>query len=278
MQQELIWLSTSLFCNSTHWGRLMSEGIAGFVSSTPKLINYTIEFNYLSGENIRLALLVSQNDASVIAKNADLHFKNYFAKSNLNIKLHKPLFDGIFMLFPTNTIQYGLYPPQHIIQDEMQRHQTAIDLSEIMIEALQDEIDDEAIITFAFYLQMGLIRSVYKYLNNIDKLFLTIGDFANADNNLDENLTSDYSIMDEITLDVMQAESFDIDLNWMGSWTKQCMDSLLQTNDSDEIRIKRFYANRTAAIHRQLGLNIKSENLLDYLIGRSLLQYFITNK
>ncbi len=276
MQQELIWLSVSLFCNKNNWNKLMTDGINVFVSSTPNLISYTIEFNYLSGENIRLSLLVNKSDAQLMAKSADEYFKAYFASANLTVKQAEPPFMGVFMPFPANTIQYGLYTPQPINTDEVERYQTAINLSAIMLEALQDEIDDETIITFAFYLQMGLVRSLYNYLQGVDELFSITSELDVA-YKAEGDLTSSYSLMDEITVDVMQSEKFDHELDWMNKWITQCKATLkVQTANSGKgIQAKQFYANRMAAISRQLGLNNNSKNLLSHFIDRSLRQYLL---
>ena len=281
MIQNMTWLSISLFSNQPNWHKLLSQGIKSFIESQKKIHNYTIEFNYLSGENIRLSLMVKEAEAPFVVKEADSYFKHFFSKSNFSVKEVKLPVEGVFMPFPVNIIQYGLYKTQESGNNET-GYNIATDLSKIVTAALTDDTDDETIITLAFYLQMGLIRAIHNYTSNIDELLSTINQVTPVSNaNTGDDSISDDSLMDEITIDVMQTEDFDSELNWLTTWIKlgeEGLRNLNSTNADKNLSIKNFYNTRINEINRCLGLNTQRRNLLRDLIKVSLKRYFILNK
>ena len=70
---------------------------------------YYIEFNNLGGDNIRFSLLVPEHLVSQYAYMVDVYFKKLFLKFNVYLNESTKLVVGVFMPFPQNTIQYGLY-------------------------------------------------------------------------------------------------------------------------------------------------------------------------
>ncbi len=267
----MIWLSVSLFSGKANWHRVLGEAIAPFAQTDSLLKGFKVEFNYLSGENIRLALLTDLGNEEALAANADIYLKSYFVKANLPQLPVKLPVDGIFMPFPNNTIQYGLYPAVTIAANELVQYNLPIALSKVIVAALQDEIDDETILTFAFYLQISLVKAIYTLLNNEDTLFALIPPLDNF--KVDDNASSNLSLMKEITDDVMHTEEFESELDWLNGWIDDCKTALLAADN-----VKSIYHLRVQTVYSHLGLNMHGRDMLNYFVIKSLEQHFIVNK
>ena len=277
--RKMIWLSVSLFSSKVNWHGLLSEAIVPFTQTNRLLKGYKVEFNYLSGENIRLGLLTDLDNEDALATNADIYLKNYFEKANLQKAPIKLPVDGIFMPFTSNTIQYGLYPPVTIGLNDLDRHTLSINLSKIIVTALQDEIDDETIITFAFYLQISLVKVMYKLLNDEDLLLAVIPSTDNF--KADDNALSNLSLMKEITDDVIQTEEFDSELNWLNDWIGDCKTALLTAGKTEANTIsnmKSIYNLRVQTVYSHLGINMHGRDMLNYFVIKSLEQHFLVSK
>ena len=275
----MIWLSISLFSNKANWHRLLNEAIAPFVQANPQLKGYYVAFNYLSGENIRLTLLTHLGNEQALAAIADSHFKNYFEKAHLSQQPLKLPVDGCFMPFPANTIQYGLYPPLTISVDDLEACELSINISKIIVAALQDEIDDETILTFAFYLQISLVKTIYNTLRDADALFAIVTP-ANAFK-ADDNALSNLCLMKEIADDVMQIEEFDSELNWLNGWIDDCKNTLLKASkiEANNIsKIKSIYHLRVQTVYTHLGINVHGKDMLNYFIVKSLERRLLASK
>ena len=277
-QQQMICLSTSLFSSKKNWHLLLSEAIAPFTQANSWLKSYKITFNYLSGENIRLTLFTDLGNEEALAEQADGYFKSYFEKANLPQQPVKLPVNGIFMPFPGNTIQYGLYPPEAITATDLNRHLLSLNLSKIIVAALQDEIDDETILTFGFYLQISLVKTIYKFLNDVDALFTVIAPAITF--KPDDDTLSNLSLMKEITDDVMQTERFDSELNWLNRWSDDCATALLPINKVDPNAISavmNIYQLHLQTIYSQLGINTYGRDMLNYFVIKSLELHFDVN-
>lgn len=275
----MIWLSTSLFSNISNWHQIFQQGIRPFVENNNRVKAYTIEFNYLSGQNIRLALLTDEYEKQEVAKNTDAYFKDYFETANLQqIPVKLPI-GGVFMPFPANTIQYGLYPPVTVGLDKLDQFTLPITVSKIMVAALQDEIDDETILTLAFYLQISLVKTIYQLIDDEHELFMNIVSVNSF--NADDNALSNLSLMQEITEDVMQTEKFDSELDWLNNWIDDCKAPLLSVNKTEMDKsstIKSFYQFRIQTVYRHLGINTLGGDMLNYFVVKSLEQHFLARK
>jgi hypothetical protein len=175
MNNKLTWLSTSLFCLKSQWDELFSNGIVPFLLDNQQanalLEAYSIEFNYSGGENIRLSLLTLERNANDLTKKTQEYFTAYFLKSNYLLKESTSFEKNTSGSFPINTIQFGLYPSLNITRKEKKNHSLSINLSRIILEGLKNDcINDENILSFAFYLQMGLI----KIMKDIDPDFINM--------------------------------------------------------------------------------------------------------
>lgn len=282
-EQNMIWLSTSLFSNKKNWHRVLSEAVAPFTESNTQINAYQVEFNYLSGENIRLSLLTELGNKEALSRKADNYFKNYFANAGLFTAPVKLPVDGMFMPFPANTIQYGLYPPKTVNTEEPHHYIRSANLSKIILNALNDEIDDDTTITFAYYLHIALIKAIHGYVNDPDVLFtiITANSSANVSNIHEPSVTANIDLMVEITHDVMKNEVFDIELDWLNNWFKLCKIYLQDIDNStlDSASLNEYYQSNVGTIYKHLGLNAHGQYLLFCFISKALAQYFmITTK
>lgn len=277
MQQNLLWLSTSLFCSKSHWNTLLSDGIKPFLNSMPnkkELTSFQLEFNSLHGENIRLSLLTQAEKAETLAKKADSYFKNFFSIFNLSANEPDLTNSGIFMPIPSNTIQYGLYKTESITDKKLNYFQK--ELSLIIIEGLRKEnIDQETIITFAFYMHMALIKLIK------DKHAVTTKEFlqwyhAPAFNVTDEKIDMEFikakyeankEVLLEIADDIMKHPSFEEVPYWLERWMTSCEEELILYNGKDEYKELYETHNRiTFLIKKHLGIIQQMKLLLYYFI------------
>jgi|GEM_PF-1267958 len=272
MKNSMIWLSTSLFCSKCEWNKLFADGIVPFVKDNRILQAYTIELNYLSGENIRLSFLTNDADAQQLAKNTDGHFKDFFLSSNFSSPDIKLPVNGIFKLFPVNTIQYGLYPPQEIERKEKENYSLSIELSQIILDALKDDsIDDEAILTLAFYLQIGLI----KVINDFDEKFIntlkttTQRNFETISINIIKaRFEESREILSEITTDILHgANKEDIPV-WLEQWMILCKTEIERVGKN--MNATSVYGKISNAVRKHLGITPQMNDMLAYFIERSL--------
>jgi hypothetical protein len=279
MEQNYTWLATSLFSRKNRWGNLLGE-IELFVNkwmNKNHTNNYLLEFNYLSGENIRFAFLSASEHTGCFVKQMDEHFKYFFLNSG-NPE-NEPLLPtaGIFMPFPQNTIQYGLYMPV-IISDlkEIEKYSIQIELSAIIIEALrQEEINDEVILTFSYYLIIAFIIILIR-----NGLFLKaelIAFYSDSESNNDIECTSskfsdNKEILFEITNSIINSNQAGDRPSWLEKWINVCeieiKNNFLFTSQSNfmatHLRIK-------SLIYKHLGISGKMKFLLSYFISQTLL-------
>ena len=128
-------------------------------------------FNYLGGENVRFCLYVKEDIAKQVSQSIDLYFNRFLLRSGFPEKAIQLPVEGIFMPFPSNTIQYGLYSFNQIdaaTSDSRDNYPYAQlysfqnQLSDTIVEALggDDEIDDETIISLSFYLYISWIKAL----------------------------------------------------------------------------------------------------------------------
>jgi len=271
MQQNLTWLTTSIYCSRTTWHKVLEEGIKPFLLKN-KYCSYRLEFNYLSGENIRFSLQVPSESAEIIAKKADLYFKNYFLNSKLPNTIIKMPLDGLFLPFPTNTIQYGLYKILNHKED-FSYNFIAKYISDLMLELLiEDEVNEETIITFALYLHVGFLRvGLLKNKEIILQFYIEQSKFSNAD--LDENLLNikvedNKQILRALYQEIICKDRIEVyrDSPWLEHWIRLLEDSIRDSSFAfslDKI---------TNLIDRHLGVNDNMKRLLYDFIIKMLLQ------
>jgi len=266
----MIWMSTSLFCCKNEWNKIFSSGIIPFLADekTNKFLNaFRIEFNYLSGENIRFLLLTTEINAPKLAKHTDEYFKNYFFGANLYAPEIKLPVNGIFRPFLANTIKYGLYPPQTIANKEKEDYLFSIHFSQIILDALKEnKIDNESILTFAFYLQLGLIKAI----NIIYPGFAP--DYV-EDKLLDACIVKTQfekskEMLEEIARDIMISRNGTEIAEWFVKWLTSCKSEIKRHED---IEVKTLYSNMVFVICKNLAITPQMNSMLSYFIEQVLL-------
>lgn len=272
----MIWLSTSIFSSKQNWNSILRNGISSFVKNQLLIQAHVIQFNCLSGENIRLALLTEEWHATAVANAARHYFNQYFIDAQLSTLPVRLPVDGIFMPFPANSIQFGLYPPEHIDANELHHYKASIALSEIMLTALADEIDDDTILTFAFYLQVALIKVIHQHLNDMELLYsiLSTRPGLSKANCIDGTVKANQDLMTEIIRDIMNSEEFSADLCWLNTWASSFKALIQVTNVNSISLVKETLQTYIYTIYKRLNITDEIRLILLHLISNSLEQYF----
>lgn len=288
MHKKPLWLSISLFCSQSCWNRLLGQGIERFIRKLSKeeLKAFQIKFNFSYGENIRLALLTSEEKAEWLAKHTDIYFKKFFRKalfqSPQNSNSTEP---DIFMQMPSNTVQYGLFTVEQLLKSKSSFRQ---ELSAIIIVGLSEErIDQETIVTFAFYLHIALLKVFIDNVSAMDKE--VIDKFYN--NSLDnDNATVDKTFLEttyqqnknvllEITNDIISQPSSNIKLPvWLERWMRLCQSEIGVSNlecEKEKLKYSNvenddYYRRIMHLIDLHLGLNREMKLLINYYISKCL--------
>lgn len=272
-----IWLSTSLYCLRDDWHLLLSEAINPFFTTNLDRIEaLVLEFNYIGGENIRMALLTNEGNADRLSSEADLFFKNAFLRLPFhNKKIALPV-QGLFLPFPNNSIQYGLY------RGDYRNYRLQKELSLLMIEALSEEsIDDETIVTFAFYLHISLMKVMLKYhtgsTEELLKLYHSshstgteVSEFSLIKNKFEDNK----DMLKEIFLDIMNPVIENTPPNWLSNWEAAIEDKVKQAVkfcSEAKLAIEVIHSRIAYLINKQLTISGSIELLLFYFIRESFL-------
>ncbi|WP_040626095.1 hypothetical protein [Mucilaginibacter paludis] len=230
------------------------------------IIAFNVEFNYLSGSNIRLALLTRNTQAYRLAKDTDSYFKNYFGLTESSNKRNTLGPNRLFMPFPVNSIKYGLYNhlPTTQLDDFFKR-----EFSKIILDAMFNEkIDNELILTLAFYLNVGFIKAL-----NLAQQFngrLPLRAYPEVSCIKAKFLESEIAL-NEITREIMNGTHVTFP-KWLMNWVDLCEDfiskQLEQVNNFFEVqyKVERF-------INQSLSLTPEEVDLLRYIVEQSLRKY-----
>lgn len=285
MEQNSAWLSTSLFCSRSVWNRVIREGIAPFInilSEEKRLTAHQLQFSYSCGENIRLSLLANAGIAEELAKRTDAYFKDFFGKAGLPKEQRQFPVEAVFMPFPANTIQYGLYKaPSTDKALSMKKIDFQNQLSLLMAEALGGEsIDEETILTFAFYLNIAWLKTLLCCHGNRDEL-LNIYDYethfkkeGQIDAEFSEAKFEDNKhMLLEITNDVLNQQQLVINNNpsWLPKWFAACEEVIekeQRVNSGQDNPFMMVHSQTVHTINEQLGLTENMRLLVFYFVAK----------
>jgi len=298
MNNNLTEIAVSLLCCKSEWNRLFADGIIPFVTDIDLSASYTIKFNYDDEENIRLSLYTTEINAKQLAEKAAEYFKDWFLKANLIVPEMIPVGEEAPIPFPINSIQFGSYH-----REEKENLSLSVNLSQIILDALkEDVIDDETILTFAFYLQICLIKLITQidpgFINTLKPAFkdAELGEPENADTNhaaiegqiskvpsesmdavnsfimerisLNEKFEEYKAGLLEITSDVMNsADEADI-LGWLKLWLNTCKTELNRPVENENIIIT--YKRIIDTVYGHLGIAPETNAMLSYFVQRAL--------
>jgi len=274
MKQTYTWLAASISCSKMHWDRLLNEIVLFHQEmNQPDIGSMMLQFNYQGGENIRWALLSPQEQAGNLAREIDTHFNYFLSGLPVFDNQHASADESIFPVLPGNSIHFGLYEPAKCSSIQSS-------LSWMMIEALAgDRIDDEAIITFAFYLQVSLIKVMltrgFTSLETLRKLYHTDGTHT-SDVTLNHECI--FQIVDSI-IDPSQAEERPV---WLHKWMSLCEDEISKEQPFPLNKNPLLsYSRLIYQLHMHLGITVKMESILfsytSVVINSNILEESRTN-
>lgn len=267
----MIWLSTSLFCKKAHWNKLLDLGIKPFVENNKLVKAFKINFSYLSGDNLQLALLTELDSRIELSNITADYFKHYFqgvAQPSIGLQLG---FSGIFMPFSANSIQFGLYQPETLTIVELQKYSLCNGLSQAMIAALKDEIDDEIILTFGIYLQVGIIKVLFNSMSDLNDLFYLFDENIYNDDKTSSILIANEGIIYEIIQDAVESHLSN-QMEWFNQWCDVCRKNLIDIIDGDAVVIKKTYQQMVCSIYRQLAINSYGQTSISLLVEKKFMQ------
>jgi len=268
---ECKWLTTSLFCEKKHWSKIISEVIPDFLNTSLNKeiheIQIYLQFNYLGGENIRLAFFSNFENVNDSAKQLDAFFKNFLSKLLIPKNTHELPINGFFIPFPQNTIQYGLYSP--IVNKNLE-----FVISQTIIDALFDEfVDDECILTLTLYLTLGTMKvAISSNVLTKDECSTFYRNEFLKKNDLNE---IDYFELKFINSEVLISEIvndiFDPSLNnspkWLTNWMLAYNLKIDLAKDEKVINPTFFYTDTVALIYRHLGITERMRLILSYFLS-----------
>ena len=274
MQQKLIWLKVSLFTQKGNWHYLLRE-IELFISKNSLYIaEYLIEFNFLSGENIRFSIPISEGSVAEFVPLMDSYFKRFFFERNLATKTTLFPVIGIFKPFEQNTIQYGLFDISYRSTKEAK---LGIHLSRVILTALKDcEIDDETLITFAFYLHAAILKVLKdraQTAHETENYYINSGFLTGSDISLEfliERFSSNRQELMVIYQNIMVENRLDLP-HWIGDWITSINDEFENNNLSltDPSQVE-TYQKITSIVNQHLGLSNNSWLLVSYFLQQTI--------
>ena len=276
MENELIWLHSSVFSGKENWHRIL-EQIQIFIDLwKPQhcIKEFRLEFNYLSGENIRFSILCRDDFKQLIAKKLDEYFTEFFLRADLSVRKQALPVNGVFLTHPANTIRYGLYD---IVNGNPETEQINVVLSSSIIQALCHEpIDEESILTFAFYLYAGTLKA----FRNCNKVFDGTLHYANLFNAIRadqidiEIVKNKYEeskyLLSEIFDEIMRGIHIG---PWLDSWILTCETEIKRRSgplSSQEDGLTQIGSGFINSIYKHLGISENMKLMLDFFMNETL--------
>lgn len=275
MQQKLIWLKVSLFTKKWNWHYLLQEVELFFSKNSLHIVDYLIEFNFLSGENIRLSIHILESSVTEFVPLMDRHFKLFFVERNLTTKNTLLPVNGIFKPFEQNTIQYGLFDISYRTGTDEAR--LGARLSRVILTALKDdEIDDETIITIAFYLHAAILKVIKdrsQTAHEIENYYINSVSLTGSDISI-EFLIDKFSSNSQDLIDIYQNIMVENQLNlphWMEDWIASINNEFENNNVNltGTLQIEKYH-KIISIVNQHLGLSHNSWILVSYFLQQTI--------
>jgi hypothetical protein len=192
-----------------------------------------------------------------------------------------------------------------------EEHDLSINLSQIILDAFKNDcIDDENILSFAFYLQMGLIKIMTNidpdFINKLKSEFImTSFDYSEKDKmsdipaqNFDAEIASidddfepiwqdfithkkfegNKEILLEIAKDIMETDSQSDLFPWLEKWLVICKNMIDSANQNNILTngasttsiLESTYIRLMRAVYQHLGLSGQTNTIVTYFVQRIL--------
>jgi hypothetical protein len=282
MHRDFEWLTASCFCPKMKWVALL-PAIREFVSGIDrqKYRFYQIHFNDALGENIRISVLCVSDDVDRLGREMEQYFGNLFLEIAAGIEL--PAITSIFLPFPTNRIEFGLYS-MPFAQEMFLVYEDRQEISRLIMDALSgEEITEDTLISFSLYLQIALIKACLPFLaGDIDTLLLT---FAETKENTPaaarEAIAKNLDILRQIAEDVMDNEHSGQEMKWLSGWIDTCMKDLSKrvaegrnANENIDRMMRDQYRTRVARMQEHMGLSNSLKETLRHLTIKALQSFY----
>jgi len=265
------WLCLSVFAKKSDWHFLLMVAIKPILTlleQKGELISFKVCFSHFGGENIGIALLVKRSMATRVAKEVDFLFKDFFRRHDLIPVLKEGPFESVFMPYPQNTVQYGLFSTNDY------NSQLSEALSRTMIDGLaEDKIDDEMLLTFSVYILFLCYKAMMPAEVNIVEYYSACT--AAVEQNIE---TYDLFKSKHNELNLTLREIFnDLDqpfnkngLHWLSHWNIAYLNALAgATNCFEQLTLLK---KTEGLLKEQLGLNDFSHGLLKYFLHQIIVQ------
>jgi len=275
MNEELVWLKTSLFADQSEWHNVLDDGIKVFLADSrnkAEAKNWQLCFNYLNGDNIRFSVQTEAKVSEQFAKRIDDFFGLFFLRYKKEKKEIKPSLTRIFLPPPKNSILYGLY-----VAPISAGHNIEISskLSHYIMSSLRDDtIDEESLMTLAFYFQAALIIEFRKnhschFLNTTSYQYnsASIMEDSLRQSFLTERHVKSQTVLQEIIQSINDHSEFDNTLYWLKAWINDCGAFAARASKENE---KKTFVDIRNLINQQLGLTPNMIKLLYYFINQEL--------
>jgi len=255
----------SIFYYRNSWQELNNMALKPFiydVAVNGLIIHYNIFLKNNQGDHITIQL-----DTMAEEKLQQQFLNDIGGFIKQNPSMTKPVkypVNSLFMPYENNTIAFNIdeIPPsgnEDIIKLR------AIISQQIMDILLADKVDNESILTFITYLQLGCIKAAYPEIqtstHNILQLLEDVCSLLPATHSklqylqLDELLEGNETIFNSIIEDIWQEPPYFSEMEWLNVWIKTC-ESYLQ----EKTILAESFILISKLIYEHLGLAY--ENLL----------------
>jgi len=222
---------------------------------------------------------VQAGDAETTAVKLRTHFETFFKNQGLFASQPSAAANALFMPFPQNTIRFGLYPPVELSRLSKKDNKFSTEFSSIVTGGLAGEdIDDETVVTFAFYLYIALLK-VINLFNNQGLRDEFLSSYQVTDSSIPniEFFETKYehskSIFQEIYNDIMNNEGTENFPAWLSSWinlAKEIMIHFKSKKKKNAIAAKTTMHYLGALINSTLGIGATLQAVLFFCISETL--------
>lgn len=259
---ESTWLSISIFCDTDNNYLVLDKGILPKIKQLTGddiLKNWYFKFNNTGGPNIKVPMLVQNTNLNNTVEGIAAYFKSCFY-TNVECTSKPLVIDDLYGLFPTNSIQFGLYEVANLYDNSNIKLKQAI--SELYIEALcKEPVDEETLLSFSLYLHLVAFKetAVFKGVGQIRAFLLDIAKPSNTDAAIQKELIN---LLQAILADINSNTRYSDELSWLNKWAKVC--------ESD------YFLNDPVEVFKLINQHLQlSEKVLNFLIY--LLRYHLNN-